>query len=236
VRLSERDPLPAALEDWWHDFHRSLRRRGRSDTTAAMYRRSFERFWRWALGLVMDSATVAESAFVGAGCLVRDRAQILDRAQVRDRVHVRDEAVIEGDAVVAEDASVIGRAQVGGHAVLTGHSRLRGDVVVEGDCVVSGATTVVSRGRFDSGVVTTSTPSPQRTRRKMTDEEMAVWLAELEEHWRELAARRRARQQARRDAWGRHLAELEQVWAAARAGRETAVPPSRTRIFKRRTS
>jgi site-specific recombinase XerD len=41
--------IPAELEDWWADFARSLRRRGRSDATANLYRRSWLRFWRWAL-------------------------------------------------------------------------------------------------------------------------------------------------------------------------------------------
>jgi integrase/recombinase XerC len=49
------------LVDWWDDFARSLRRRGRSDATARIYGQSFERFWRWALpeGLPPDPAAVS---------------------------------------------------------------------------------------------------------------------------------------------------------------------------------
>jgi site-specific recombinase XerD len=49
------------LEDWWADYARSLRRRGRSDATARVYRQSFERLWRWALtqGLPPDPAAVS---------------------------------------------------------------------------------------------------------------------------------------------------------------------------------
>lgn len=42
--------LPDPLEDWWADYARSLRRRGKSDKTAALYRKSYVRFWRWASG------------------------------------------------------------------------------------------------------------------------------------------------------------------------------------------
>lgn len=38
------------LADWWDDFARSLRRRNRSPETADLYRRSYDRFWTWALG------------------------------------------------------------------------------------------------------------------------------------------------------------------------------------------
>lgn len=40
--------LPADLEDHWHDFRRSLTRRGRSDATVRVYRKSFDAFWAWA--------------------------------------------------------------------------------------------------------------------------------------------------------------------------------------------
>jgi len=36
------------LEDAWSDFRRSLARKGRSADTAAIYRKSFDDFWRWA--------------------------------------------------------------------------------------------------------------------------------------------------------------------------------------------
>jgi site-specific recombinase XerD len=53
--------LPAPLAEWWEDFARSLRRRGRSDATADLYRRSYTRFWSWAVddGLDPDPATVS---------------------------------------------------------------------------------------------------------------------------------------------------------------------------------
>ena len=48
------------LEDWWHDYRRSLKRRGRSEATARSYRKSFGRFWRWARlnGIDSDPAAV----------------------------------------------------------------------------------------------------------------------------------------------------------------------------------
>jgi integrase len=39
-----------ALEDAWADFRRSLARKGRSEHTAEIYRKSFESFWGWADG------------------------------------------------------------------------------------------------------------------------------------------------------------------------------------------
>lgn len=48
---SDRDDLPGELEDLWHDFRRSLARRGRSESTVTVYRKSFESFWRWAVQL-----------------------------------------------------------------------------------------------------------------------------------------------------------------------------------------
>jgi hypothetical protein len=46
--------------DWWDDYARSLRRRDRSEQTADL-RRSYERFWRWAIdqGLPPDPAAVS---------------------------------------------------------------------------------------------------------------------------------------------------------------------------------
>jgi site-specific recombinase XerD len=48
------------LEDLWHDFRRSLARRGRSLATIGVYRKSFETFWRWAesAGIAADPAAV----------------------------------------------------------------------------------------------------------------------------------------------------------------------------------
>ncbi len=52
--------FPDELEDLWHDFRRSLARRGRSTSTLAVYRKSFEQFWTWALseGFAADPAVV----------------------------------------------------------------------------------------------------------------------------------------------------------------------------------
>ena len=52
--------LPDGLEDWWTDYARSLARRGRSDDTIAVYRKSYARFWRWALdhGTEPDPAAI----------------------------------------------------------------------------------------------------------------------------------------------------------------------------------
>src|SRR5262249_14995622 len=49
-----------ALDDWWADFARSLRRRNRSDATTGLYRESFDGFWRWALdaGVEPDPAAI----------------------------------------------------------------------------------------------------------------------------------------------------------------------------------
>jgi integrase len=56
------NPLPEALEDAWADFARSLRRRGRSAQTTALYRRSFDRFWRWAVTRgIKDPADITSS-------------------------------------------------------------------------------------------------------------------------------------------------------------------------------
>lgn len=41
--------IPAGLEDWWTDYARSLRRRGKSEATVRVYRQSYERFWRWGM-------------------------------------------------------------------------------------------------------------------------------------------------------------------------------------------
>lgn len=52
--------LPDELEDLWHDFRRSLARRGRSNSTLAVYRKSYEQFWTWALdnNVAPDPASV----------------------------------------------------------------------------------------------------------------------------------------------------------------------------------
>lgn len=53
--MSTAGEFPEALEDWWADYARSLRRRGhgRSEETVKLYRRSYERFWHWARGTRM---------------------------------------------------------------------------------------------------------------------------------------------------------------------------------------
>jgi len=38
------------LETLWDDRRRSLARKGRSDATATVYRKSSEQFWQWAIG------------------------------------------------------------------------------------------------------------------------------------------------------------------------------------------
>lgn len=51
--------MPIALEQWWDDFARSLRRRGRSEATAGLYRQVYEYFWGWAQGQsISDPADV----------------------------------------------------------------------------------------------------------------------------------------------------------------------------------
>ncbi len=47
--------LPDELEEHWHDFRRSLARRGRSPATVTVYRKSFEQFWQWALDNDVDA-------------------------------------------------------------------------------------------------------------------------------------------------------------------------------------
>ena len=49
--MSTAGEFPEALEDWWADYVRSLGRRGhgRSEETVKLYRRSYERFWHWAM-------------------------------------------------------------------------------------------------------------------------------------------------------------------------------------------
>jgi site-specific recombinase XerD len=58
--IRQHETLPEALEDWWADFARSLRRRNRSDATTGLYRESFKGFWSWALdvGIEPDPAAV----------------------------------------------------------------------------------------------------------------------------------------------------------------------------------
>lgn len=52
--------LHPAIEDAWSDFRRSLARKGRSEDTAEIYRKSFESFWRWAAdtGLGHDPSAI----------------------------------------------------------------------------------------------------------------------------------------------------------------------------------
>jgi hypothetical protein len=59
--VSTAGEIPGPLLDWWDDYARSLRRRDRSEQTADLYRRSYERFWRWAIdqGLPADPAAVS---------------------------------------------------------------------------------------------------------------------------------------------------------------------------------
>ncbi len=54
------DALPDPVAAAWWDFRRSLVRRGRSDGTAAVYRKAFLAFWRWALdnGIAPDPSAV----------------------------------------------------------------------------------------------------------------------------------------------------------------------------------
>lgn len=54
------DTLPDTLEDWWADYARSLRRRGKSTKTTTLYRKSYLRFWQWAAtdGLRPDPARI----------------------------------------------------------------------------------------------------------------------------------------------------------------------------------
>ena len=40
--------LHPELEDAWHDFRRSRLRKGRSEHTIGIYRKSYDDFWRWA--------------------------------------------------------------------------------------------------------------------------------------------------------------------------------------------
>jgi site-specific recombinase XerD len=60
------ESLVDELEDWWADFARSLRRRNRSSATAALYRESFERFWRWATDVGIESPATVTTADVNA--------------------------------------------------------------------------------------------------------------------------------------------------------------------------
>lgn len=46
--MDQTGALPAAIEDAWGDFRRSLARRGRKAGTVEVYRKSFLNFWRWA--------------------------------------------------------------------------------------------------------------------------------------------------------------------------------------------
>jgi integrase len=58
--VAEDAMLADELEDFWHDFRRSLTRRGRSQSTIDVYRKSYEQFWTWGLahGVKPDPAAV----------------------------------------------------------------------------------------------------------------------------------------------------------------------------------
>lgn len=61
MRVDESVPaLPVALEEWFDDYARSLARKHRSPTTADAYRKSYDRFWRWALakGIAPDPGAI----------------------------------------------------------------------------------------------------------------------------------------------------------------------------------
>lgn len=54
------------MADWWDDFARSLKRRGRSPETIDLYRRAYTRFWRWALAAGIDDPTQVTTKTVNA--------------------------------------------------------------------------------------------------------------------------------------------------------------------------
>lgn len=59
MRATSPEGLPDDIEDLWDDFRRSLARRNRSASTVTVYRKSFEQFWRWAVGEgITDPAAV----------------------------------------------------------------------------------------------------------------------------------------------------------------------------------
>jgi hypothetical protein len=82
--------IPSSLLDWWDDFARSLRRRGRSEATTRIYGQSYTRFWHCALaeGLPPDHGAVS-TAYVNrwVDSLVggRRNALIARRIAHRDR-------------------------------------------------------------------------------------------------------------------------------------------------------
>jgi len=49
--------LSSGVEDWWTDYERSLRRRGRSEQTLALYRRAYVNFWTWAAARGLSDPT-----------------------------------------------------------------------------------------------------------------------------------------------------------------------------------
>ena len=60
--------LPGELEDYWADFRRSLARRGRSEATVLVYRKSFVPFWAWATSVgIVDPAEV-DHKVINAWC------------------------------------------------------------------------------------------------------------------------------------------------------------------------
>ncbi len=67
------NPLPDPPRARLGDLARSLRRRGRSTQTAALYRRRFDRFWRWAVARgIKDPADVTSSDINGWTDHLRD--------------------------------------------------------------------------------------------------------------------------------------------------------------------
>jgi site-specific recombinase XerD len=60
ARRAHNRRFPERLEECCDDFARSLRRRNRSAATIGIYRKAFNRFWRWALevGIYADPAAV----------------------------------------------------------------------------------------------------------------------------------------------------------------------------------
>jgi site-specific recombinase XerD len=81
------DELPDGLEDLWHDFRRSLARRGRSEATVKVYRKSFEAFWRWAVPQGIEDPAQVDHRTINAWTdhlltapAVRNGRPIVDRA------------------------------------------------------------------------------------------------------------------------------------------------------------
>lgn len=62
----ERVELPAEFEDHRANVRRSLARRGRSDATVRVYRKSYDAFWGWA-----TARSLADPAAVDHGVISR---------------------------------------------------------------------------------------------------------------------------------------------------------------------